>query len=75
VSFTWVNDLSFEQLLERAATLPPRSFIALLIRDAAGVTHNEDDALQRLHAVANAPINGLYQWPPRSVTSGGTGTP
>jgi hypothetical protein len=25
------------------------------------VTHNEDDALQRLHAVANAPINGLYK--------------
>jgi signal transduction histidine kinase len=42
--------------------LPRRSFIllALLIRDAAGVTHNEDEALQRLHAVANAPINGLF---------------
>ena len=25
------------------------------------MTHNEDEALQRLHAVANAPINGLYQ--------------
>ena len=45
------------------ATLPPRSFIllALLIRDASGVTHNQDEALQQLRAVANAPINGLYQ--------------
>jgi PAS domain S-box-containing protein len=63
VRFTWVNDLTFDQMLELAATLPPRSFIllALLLRDAAGVTHNEDEALQRLHAVATAPINGLYQ--------------
>jgi signal transduction histidine kinase len=63
VKFTWVNDLTFEQMLELAATLPPRSFIllGLLLRDAAGVTHNEDEALQRLHAVASAPINGLYR--------------
>ena len=63
VSFTWLNDLTFDQMLERVAKLPPRSFIliALLLRDASGVTHNQDDALQRLHAVANAPINGMYQ--------------
>ena len=63
VAFTWVNDLTFDQMLELAATLPPRSFIllGLLIRDAAGVTHNEDEALLRLHAVTKAPINGLYQ--------------
>jgi PAS domain S-box-containing protein len=63
VSFTWLNDLSFDQTLELVSKLPPRSFIllGLLLRDAAGVTHNEDDALQRLHAVANAPINGLFQ--------------
>src|SRR6185436_14035379 len=55
--------LSFDQMLRRLSTLPPRSFIllALLLRDASGITHNEDDALQRLHTVANAPINGLYQ--------------
>ena len=63
VTFNFLNDLSFDQLLERVAKLPPRSFIllGLLLRDASGVTHNEDEALQRLHAVANAPINGLYQ--------------
>jgi signal transduction histidine kinase len=63
VRFTWLNDLSFDQMLQRAAAMPPRSFIllALLIRDASGVTHNQDEALQQLRAVANAPINGLYQ--------------
>lgn len=63
VKFQWVNDLSFEQMLELCSNLPPHSFIllGLLLRDASGVTHNEDEALQRLHAVANAPINGLYQ--------------
>ena len=63
VNFTWTNELSFDELLDRVAKLPPRSFVllGLLIRDALGVTHNEDEALQRLRAVANAPINGLYQ--------------
>jgi signal transduction histidine kinase len=63
IRFTWVNDLSFDQMQEVVSKLPPRSFIllGLLLRDASGVTHNEDNALQRLHAVANAPINGLYQ--------------
>jgi PAS domain S-box-containing protein len=63
IRFTWFNDLTFEQMLEQAAKLPPRSFIllGLLIRDASGVTHNQEEALQRLRAVANAPINGLFQ--------------
>ena len=63
VRFTWFNDLSFDEMLRRAAALPPNSFMlhALLLRDASGVTHNQDEALQQLRAVANAPINGLYQ--------------
>ncbi|HKZ08101.1 MAG TPA: PAS domain S-box protein [Methylomirabilota bacterium] len=63
VTFTWFNDLSFDQMLARAAAMPPRSFIlvGLLLRDAKGVTYNQDDAIVRLHAVANAPINGMYQ--------------
>jgi PAS domain S-box-containing protein len=32
----------------------------LLVRDAAGVTLNADEALQRLHAVAHAPINSIF---------------
>ena len=63
VSLTFLNRLSFDQMLQRVATLPPRSFIflGLLVRDASGVTLNEDAALQRLHAVANAPINGVFR--------------
>lgn len=63
VSFTWFNNLSFDEMRERSARLPPRSFLLfiLLMRDAAGVTHNADEALMRIHEVANAPINGLYK--------------
>jgi len=63
VKFTWVNDLSFDQILDLVSKLPPHSFVllGLFLRDASGVTYNEDDALVRLHAVSQAPINGLYQ--------------
>ncbi len=63
VNFTWLNDLSFDQMLERVSTLPPRSFIflVLLMRDASGVTHNADEALKRIHEVANAPVNSIFQ--------------
>jgi len=63
VSFTWLNDLSFDQTLEQVGKLPPHSFIflILLLRDASGVTHNADEALKRIHAVANAPVNSIYQ--------------
>jgi len=63
VSFTWLDDLSFDQMLERVGRLPPRSFIflMLLMRDATGVTHNADEALKRIHAVANAPVNSIFQ--------------
>jgi len=63
VSINWLNDLSFDQMLERVSKLPPRSFIflVLLMRDATGVTHNADEALKRIHAVANAPVNGIFQ--------------
>jgi signal transduction histidine kinase len=57
VAFTWLNELSLEEMLQRAATLPPRSalFFGLFSVDAAGVPH-EEGILARLHAVANAPI-------------------
>ena len=62
IRFTYFDDLSFDQMLEKSKALPPNSFIflLLLLRDAAGVTHNADEALQRLHAVANAPINSIF---------------
>ncbi len=63
IKFTYYNDLSFDQMKARVSTLPPDSYIffLLLLRDAAGVTLNADDALQRLHAVANAPINSMFE--------------
>ena len=36
------------------------TFVLLLLRDASGVTHNADEALQRFHQVANAPINSIF---------------
>jgi signal transduction histidine kinase len=58
VRFTWFNELSFEEMLKRAATLPPRSaiFFALLSVDAAGVPHEAGKALDRLYAVADVPV-------------------
>ena len=62
INFTYYSDLSFDQMLQRAAKLPPDSyiFVLLLLRDASGVTQNADEALQRLHQVANAPINSIF---------------
>ena len=62
INFTYYSDLSFDQMKERASMLPPDSYIIflLLVRDAAGVTLNSDEALQRLHAVAHAPINSIF---------------
>src|ERR1043165_4615566 len=58
VAFTWTSNLSFEEILKVAADLPPNTaiFWELMIVDAAGVVHEGNAALARLHAVANAPI-------------------
>ena len=58
VSFIWWNDRSFEDILKQAPALPPHSaiFWHLMNVDAAGVQHEGEKALARLHAVANAPI-------------------
>lgn len=62
IKFTYFDDLSFDQMLERVKHLPPDSFVfvVLLLRDAAGVTHNADEALKQLHAVSSAPINSIF---------------
>ncbi|MCC6196135.1 MAG: sensor histidine kinase [Burkholderiales bacterium] len=63
VRFEWLDGLSLAQMQERVAKLPPHSAIlyAILIVDAAGIPHERQDALTSLHAVANAPIFGLYE--------------
>jgi signal transduction histidine kinase len=58
VSLTWTNNLSLDDLLKKAAALPPHSaiFWELMIVDAAGVVHEGNTALARLRAVSSAPI-------------------
>ena len=81
LTFKWYNELSFEDILKDAAALPPQSaiFWHLMNVDAAGVMHEGDRALKRLHAVANAPIfsysdtffgNGIVGGPMHSVIEG-----
>jgi hypothetical protein len=57
-TFTSYNDLSLEDILKRAAAMPPQSaiFFVPISVDAAGVARGEDAILERLHAVAKAPI-------------------
>jgi two-component sensor histidine kinase len=62
IRFTWLNELSLEEMKERVAALPPRSaiFFGELYVDAAGIPHERHTALTSLHAAANAPIFGLF---------------
>jgi signal transduction histidine kinase len=61
VTFSWANELSFEEMVARCAALPSHSAIlfAILSVDAKGVPQVEDHALARLAASANAPVFGL----------------
>ena len=73
IKFTYYNDLSFRQMMERASALPPDSFIFffVLLRDVDGLTLKSDEALRRLHQVANAPINALFNHQLGAGTVGG----
>jgi signal transduction histidine kinase len=54
----FTNDLSFEDTLKQAASLPPNSAIWWNQPqvDGAGAVHEGEQALKKLYAVANAPI-------------------
>jgi signal transduction histidine kinase len=58
LTLTFLNGLSFEEVLRRVATLPPHSAIlyAMLSPEMPGIPPDEDRALAKLHAVANAPM-------------------
>ena len=51
-------------MLKRVASLPPHSAIYYgdLVVDAQGIPHRQEEVLSRLHAVANAPIFGQYDY-------------
>jgi len=61
VNITWFNDLTFGEMLRRAATMPPQSaiFWFLLSEDAAGVPYSQDRALDTMREVAVVPIFGM----------------
>ena len=58
VTFEWFNELSQEEMVKRAAMLPPRSalFYASVRVDAAGIPNEQNRLLARLRETANAPI-------------------
>lgn len=58
VAFVYYADLSLAEILKKASALPPHTvlFWGLMSVDGAGIAQEGDLALQRLHAVANAPI-------------------
>ena len=58
IKLSWTDELPFEELLKQASALPPHTaiFWELMIVDAAGVVHEGNLPLERLHTVANAPI-------------------
>ena len=61
VNITWFNDLTFGEMLERAAAMSPQSaiFWFLLSEDAAGVPYSEDRALEKMREVAAVPLFGM----------------
>ena len=62
VKLIWFNEFSFADVLKRCAALPPDTAILLahLGIDAHGIPQVEERALPQLHAVANAPIFGVF---------------
>ena len=61
VNLQWFNDLTFGEMLKRAASMPPQSAILwfLLSEDAAGVTYSQDRALETMREKTAVPIFGL----------------
>ena len=64
VKSVFMNDLSFGEIQKRVAALPPASAIYFgdLVIDAQGVPYRQEEVLARLHAVANAPIFGRFDY-------------
>jgi signal transduction histidine kinase len=62
IDFIWFDQLTFEEMKQRVAGLPPRSAIlyALLVVDAAGAPRTLTRGLRDIHAAANAPVFGVY---------------
>jgi PAS domain S-box-containing protein len=64
VNITWLNELTFGEMLSRAAAMSPRSAIlwCTLSEDGAGAPYSQDRALDKLREVATAPIFGIADY-------------
>src|SRR5436190_5226661 len=62
LTLIWSGDMSFEQLLRRSSTLPPRTAILFYMfgADAAGSAYADERVLGDLHAAANAPMFAMH---------------
>ena len=62
IEFIWFDQLTFDEMKQRAAQLPPHSAVlyAVLAMDAAGIQRPLARGLQDIHAVANAPVFGVF---------------
>jgi len=62
IEFIWLDQLTFEEMKQAVAELPPHSAIlyAVLIIDAAGIPRPLTRGLLDIHDAANAPVFGVY---------------
>ena len=58
LNFLWSDDMSFPEILERCASLPPNSAILYITlgNDIRGGAYADERVLTDLHAAANAPL-------------------
>jgi signal transduction histidine kinase len=58
LNLIWLNEMRFDEVLKRVATLPPGSAIFYLVLSAEvpGIPPDEDRALAKLQSAANAPM-------------------
>lgn len=73
LDFIWSHDLSYEQMLQKAAALPPRSAVLYLSSGtfATGGWQSEHVALADLATRANAPLFGHYSgWLGEGIVGG-----
>ena len=73
VRVTFLDDLPFERMLERAADAPAGTaiFFALMHQDASGVPYAEENALVALRGASHAPIFGIWDFQVGKGTVGG----
>ena len=62
LTFVWLDDLSFPEILRRSASLPDNSaiFYVTFGTDAAGAAYADERVFTDLHAAANAPLFGAH---------------